>query len=392
MTHTTRRCLLASVLLFLFQQPASAYIGLCCGKCGGNMPMNIPGGGVPETHEFRLKISPVFMHMDGLRDGTDNVDSSDVLGMPLVGGVPTGKFMAVPTEMDMTMLNLTAGYSFTDDFFAGAMLMWKDNDMDMRFNSAMQTMTGRQGFTMKSEGIADTMLMAKYRLFTDDPLIPKSQVSMLFGLSVPTGSINQKNDRHPLAIRHGEQLPYSMQLGSGTFDPTLGLLYQGSSSPLWWGANATYTAHLYDNKRDYRLGDEFHLDLYSMYQVSYNFLLQLQLNGQWQDSISGEMDEAKSGESGRVMPGNPASPYTTPLWDPDNYGGTRLFTTLGLQWQPAPLHIVDLNVGLPLYRNLNGLQLETDYRVMLTWYIEFPTSKSRRYGIGKSGSGSQLGF
>ena len=383
---------LASLLLCALQQPAAAYIGLCCGKCGGNMPMNIPGGGIPKTHEFRLKLSPSLMHMEGLRDGTDRVHSADLLGMPVVGGVPTGKFMAVPTEMDMTMLNLIAGYSFSDNFFAGAMVMWKDNDMDMLFNSAMQTLTGREGFTMKTEGFGDTMLMAKYRLFADDPLIPKSQVSALFSLSVPTGSINQKNDNHPLAIRQDEQVPYGMQLCSGTFDPTLGLLYQGSSSPLWWGANASYTARLYDNKRDYRLGDEARLDLYGMYQLSYNFLLQLQLNGHWQDSIGGEMDEARSGESGHVIPGNPNSPYMTPLWDPDNYGGTQLFTTLGFQWQPAPLHIVDVNVGLPLYRNLNGPQLETDYRVILTWYIEFPTSKSRRYGVGRSGSGSQLGF
>jgi hypothetical protein len=236
------------------------------------------------------------------------------------------------------------------------------------------------------------MLIAKYRLYTDDPLIPKSQVSALFGLSLPTGSINQGNDRHPLPVRQKEQLPYGMQLGSGTFDPTVGLLYQGSSSPLWWGANATYTARLYDNRRDYHLGDEARVDLYGMYQLSYNFLVQLQLNGQWQDDISGVMDEAQSGESGHAVPGDPTSPYMTPLWDPDNYGGTRLFTTLGFQWQPAPLHIVDLNVGLPLYQDLNGPQLETDYRVMLTWYIEFPTSKSRRYGVGKSGADSHLGF
>jgi hypothetical protein len=300
--------------------------------------------------------------------------------------------MAVPTDMDMSMLNVTAGYSFTDDFFAGVMLMYRDNDMDMKFNDAMSMMTGKDGFTMKSDGIGDTMLMAKYRLYTDDPLIPRSQVSMLFGLSLPTGSINQKNDQHPLAFRRDEQLPYGMQLGSGTYDPTLGLLYQGSSSPMWWGANASYTARIEDNDRDYRLGDEFRLDVYGMYQFTHNFLVQLQLNGHYQGDIDGEMDEAKTGESGRVMQGNPNSPFMTPLWDPDNYGGKQLFTTLGFQWQPAPLHIIDFNVGLPLYRDLNGPQLEQDYRVMLTWFIEVPTSKSRRYGIGKAKSGSQLGF
>jgi hypothetical protein len=67
---------------------------------------------------------------------------------------------------------------------------------------------------------------------------------------------------------------------------------------------------------------------------------------------------------------------------------------MGLQWQPAPLNIVDLSFGVPLYQNLNGPQLETDYRVMLTWYIEIPTKKSVRYGINRSqpAGESTLGF
>jgi hypothetical protein len=58
------------------------------------------------------------------------------------------------------------------------------------------------------------------------------------------------------------------------------------------------------------------------------------------------------------------------------------------------LHIVDLNIGLPLYQDLHGPQLETDYRVMLTWYIEIPTKKSVRYGINRSqpAGDSTLGF
>ncbi len=376
----------------LWGSMAQAYVGLCCGKCGGNMPMNIPGGGVPETHEFRFKLSPMFMHMGGLRDGTRRVDPDDLLGMPVMGGMPTGKFMAVPTSMDMYMLNLTAGYSFTDDLFGGVMFMWKWNDMEMRFNDMMQGMTGRDGFTMKSSGLGDTMLMGKYRLFTDDPLIPRRQVSLLFGLSLPTGSIDERNTEHPVPMRRKELAPYGMQLGSGTFDPIIGLLYQGSSSPWWWGLNARYTARLYDNDRDYRLGDEVLLDGYAMFQFHPRWLVHAQLNGRYQGSIRGEMDEFRSGESGHVVQGDPGSPAATALWDPDNYGGTQLFTTLGLQWQPAPLHIIDLSVSLPLYQDLNGPQLEEDYRIMLTWYVELVTKKSRRYGMKVQSSGSKLGF
>ncbi len=375
------------VVLLLWGPTASAYVGLCCGKCGGNMPMNIPGGGVPETWEFRFKVSPMLMHMEGLRDGTDAIDIDSILGMPAAG-----KYMAAPLSMDMRMLNLTVGYSFSDDFFAGIMAMWKDNHMDMKFNAAMQTLTGLSGYTMESDGLADIMLMAKYRLFANDPLMPTRQASLFLGLSIPTGSIDERNTTHPLAMRQTELLPYGMQLGSGTFDPAIGILYQASRSPWWWGINAMYTARIEDNDRGYRLGNETRIDFYSMYQIRHDFLWQAQLNLHHQGRIRGEADEALTGASGHAVQGDPASPYMSPLWDPNNYGGTQAFATFGIQWQPAPLHVVDAQFSLPLYRDLNGPQLETDYRIMLTWFYELPTRRSVRYTGSDAPAPSRLGF
>jgi hypothetical protein len=376
----------------MYGPPAAAYIGLCCGKCGGNMPMNIPGGGVPETYEFRVKLSPSFMRMDGLGDGTREIAPDSLLGMPVMGGRPTGKFMAVPTAMDMSMVNLSVGYSFSRRFFGGAMLMWARDSMDMRFNAAMRAKTRVDGFTMHSQGLGDTMLMGKYLLYADDPLIPRREVSLFAGLSLPSGSISERNDDHPVAARRRELLPYGMQLGSGTVDPTLGVLYQGRRSPYWWGADGRYTARLYDNHRGYRLGDEFHYDLYGMYQFRYDLVGELQLNGVWQGRIRGQMDAAASGTSGHVVQGNPSSPFSTPLWDPRHYGGHRLFLTAGIQWQPAPFWIVDLQGGVPLYQDLNGPQLQQDYRVMLTVYVEIPTRRSIRYFRNAGGSLGVLGF
>ncbi|MDT8376553.1 MAG: hypothetical protein RQ867_07405 [Mariprofundaceae bacterium] len=378
--------LLTGMLVLLLPGNAQAYMGICCGKCGGNMPMNIPGGGIPETKEFRFKITPTFMRMDGLRNATSSVDPDSLLGMPAMG-----KFMAVPTSMDMTMLNLSVGYSFTDDFFAGIMGMYQDNRMEMKFNAPMTAMTGTPGYQMKSNGIADTMLMAKYRLFADDPLIPTSQISLFAGLSLPTGSISERNTTHPLAMRQTELLPYGMQLGSGTFDPMLGVTYQGSSSPWWWGVNGIVTGRLYDNNQGYHRGNKVNADAYLMHQVRYDTVLELQLNYEWEGSIHSQASEALSGASGHAVKGDPTSPYMTPSWNPDNYGGTNLFTTLGVQWQPVPMHILNLQVGLPLYRNINGPQLERDWRVSFTWYIEIPTSKSIRYQ-GGSDKPSTLGF
>jgi hypothetical protein len=383
---------ITSFLTLLTPLSASAYIGLCCGKCGGNMPMNIPGGGIAETYEFRFKLSQQYMNMDGLMDGTHSVSSDSLLGMPVMGGMPTGKYMAVPTSMDMYMTNLSIGYSFSDKLFGAVMFMWDKKSMDMKFNSMMKSLTGRDGFTMRTEGMGDTMLMTKYELYANDPLIPTSEVSLFMGLSLPTGSINERNSDHPLAIRRDELVPYGMQLGSGTFDPTVGALYEGSASPYWWGVDAFYTARLYKNSRDYRLGDEGRFDLWGMYQFRYDLLAQLQLNGRFRGKIHGIMDESATGASGRVTKGDPTSPFMTPLWDPDNYGGTQLSVTAGIQWQPFPMHIVDLQVGVPIYRDLNGPQLKEDYRVMFTWYLELPTRASSRYMGGDHQGKSKLGF
>jgi len=383
--------MMAMALMVLFPSSAHAYLGLCCAKCGGNMPLNIPGGGVPETHEFRLKLSPEFMLMNGLRNNTDHVNVDSLLGMPVMGGKPTGKFMAVQEKMYMSMTNLAIGYSFTDDFFAGLMFMGMDKRMDMKFNKFMTGLTGQTGYRMKSHGAGDTMLMTKYLLYADDPLIPTSEVSLFTGLGLPTGSIDERNATHPLAFRQKELLPYGMQLGSGTFDPIFGLLYQGSKAPLWWGVNGMYTGRFYDNRRHYRLGNKIRYDLYAMVQLSYNLVGEFQINGDWEGSITGQADEARSGASGHAKQGNPNSPFMTPLWDPANYGGNNLFVTLGLQWQPVPLHILNLQVGLPVYRNINGPQLERDLRVELTWYVEFPTKASIRALTHPVGP-SELGF
>ena len=356
---------------------AQAYVGVCCAKCGGNMPLNIPGGGVPATYELRIKLSPTLMRMDGMRGGTDSVNEKS-----LVSGGMNSEYMAAPSSMDMKMMNVTVGYSYSDDIFLGAMLMRRENKMRMEFNQPMKNMTGMEGYTMDSGGLGDIMLMGKYRLYTDDPAIPKSQVSLFMGLNLPTGSISEKNSNHPVVARKGELLPYSMQLGTGSFDPSIGLLYQGSLSPWWWGANGIYTARLHDNHRKWRYGDEFKVDLYGMHQFTYNFVAGLQLNAKYQGRIDGEMNQAVSGESGRKTRWNPATAYMAPAWDPDNYGGKTVETTVELQWQPKPLHIIALAASTPLYQDLNGKQLDKDYSVMLTWYIEIPTKKSMRY-VGK---------
>ncbi len=363
---------------------AVAYIGLCCAHCGGNMPLNIPGGGIPETHEFRFKLNQKFMQMGPLRDGTDDVDRTSILGAP-----PAGKFAAVPDEMRMYMTMFGGAYSFTDDFALMVMGMYMQNDMDMAFNGVLVGATGTNGFTMSSSGFGDTQILGKYRLYSNDTFAPTRQVSLLAGLSLPSGSITKKFSNNPAAGQNGTILPYRMQLGSGTVDPVVGLTYQGSKDPWWYGLNAIYEGHWYDNDQGYHQGQELRTDLYVMRQVHSKVVLESQLNFKYEGQYSDQPYNQRVLGQGHFQ-GNPANGFLSPLNDPDNYGGEKLSATFGAQFQPFPLQVLELQASLPIYQNLNGPQLRDDFTIMAAWYIEIPTKKSKRF-VGTKAP-KELGF
>jgi len=358
--------LLLSLIMLTWVSVAQAYIGLCCSHCGGNMPLNIFGGGIPEPKEFRFKLSQMVMEMGPLRDGTDDISNDDLIGM--ANGTT---FPALPTDMQMYMTMIGAAYSFSDDFAVMGMTSYIENTMHMNL------MNGND-FVMTSGGVGDTTLLGKYRAYADDNLVPTNQISVLFGLSLPSGSINKKFSNHTTEAFNGTLLPFKMQLGSGTVDPIIGLTYQGSHDPFWWGLNTQLEAHLYDNSQGYHRAQEFRYDFYAMKQVHDRVVLQAQLNGSYEGKFSGEPDDGRisgAGHNGLSASNN----LVSPLFDHQNYGGHKLNVGLGVQFQPIPLHIMELTASIPIHQDLNGPQLQDNWMVQLTYYAEVPTKSSRRY-------------
>ncbi len=360
--------LMLNLVMLFWASLAQAYIGLCCAHCGGNMPLNIFGGGIPEPHEFRFKISEMFMEMGPLRDGTNDILSTTIVGAP--NGTT---FPAVPRSMQQYMTMIGGAYSFSDNFSLMAMTNYTINEMQMEIFSNVGS-----NFTMTSGGIGDTTLLGKYRLYANDNLVPTKQLSVMFGLSVPTGDIHKKFTNNTVANQNGTILPFKMQLGSGTVDPIIGLTYQGSRDPFWWGFNTQLEAHVYDNEQGYHRGQEFRYDLYAMKQVHDNWVIHTQLNGWYEGQFSREPYEGRvNGEGHNGF--NPNNAFLSPLFDPQNYGGHKMAVSIGVQYQPVPLHVMELTATLPIHQDLNGPQLRDNWMLQFSYYMEVPTKKSRRY-------------
>ena len=371
--------LFSSLIVMVWMTAAQAYVGLCCAHCGGNMPLNIFGGGIPETHEYRFKISQKFMEMRPLRDGTRDLDTPS-----LVGPANGATFVAVPESMQMYMTMIGGAYSFTDDFAVMAMTNYQENKMQMKIRAA-----NGSDFAMKSTGMGDTTVLGKYRFYKDDNLVPTKQMSMLFGLSIPTGAIDKKFTNNTVANQNGTILPFKMQLGSGTIDPIVGLTYQGSRDPWWWGFNTQLEAHLYNNNQGWHRGQEFRYDFYAMRQVHDKVVLHTQLNGWYEGTFNQQPYKGRVLGQGHAG-ANHTNSFTSPLFDPDNYGGHKMAISVGAQFQPIPLHILELTATVPIHQDLNGPQLRDDWMLRLSYYLEVPTKKSRRYK-GFSAP-KQLGF
>ena len=355
-----------SFIMLSWVSVAQAYIGLCCAHCGGNMPLNIFGGGIPEPKEFRFKLSQMIMEMGPLRDGTDEISNDD-----LIGSANGTNFPALPTNMQMYMTMIGAAYSFSDDFAVMGMTSYIENTMRMNLNNG-------NDFTMTSGGVGDVTLLAKYRAYADDNLVPTNQVSVLFGLSLPSGSINKKFSNHTNDTFNGSLLPFKMQLGSGTVDPIIGLTYQGSRDPFWWGFNTQLEGHIYDNEQGYRRAQELRYDFYAMKQVHDKVVVHAQLNGWYEGKFSDEAYDVRVLGAGHNALST-ANNLISPLFDPDNYGGHKLHFGLGVQFQPLPLHVMELTASVPIHQDLNGPQLQDNWMVQFTYYAEVPTKKSRRY-------------
>jgi nitrous oxide reductase accessory protein NosL len=310
-------------------------------RAGGQMLFNPAfGEDIYHTHPAGMWMTNYkYMHMaqHGLRHGTTDVPASNVTP---VGNKPFG-FMMAPTSMTMDMHMVMVMYGLTDR----VTLMGMANYQEMKMNMVMNMGMGNRPDTpMRTSGIGDTELRGIYKI--------NNCVFGSLGLGIPTGDINQNFTTMGMKFR----APYDMQLGSGTFDLKPAITYSAlSDDAQWnWGGQAGYTYRIARNENDYSLGDNAKVTGWlqralgpaaTWLRLAYNYTGRI-------DGRDPEIDKLLDPMIGAPTPGA----------DPGNYGGNRLDGFLGASYSAGAFSI-GVEAGIPLYQDLNGLQLKND------WYL-----------------------
>ena len=326
-------------------------------RADSHAPIGVMGDHMHKAGEWMVSYRYMEMRMKGMRDGTNDLDPEEIVTDFSNPNAPPPTFRVVPTEMTTRMHMLGLMYAPTDWLTLMVMGNYTIKSMDhITFQGPVGT-TRLGEFTTESEGIGDTRATALIRLFED----PVHHVHANLGLSIPTGSIDEE-DRvlAPTGARPKLRLPYGMQLGSGTFDLMPGITYTGSHEKLGWGAQFSSTIYLGDNDEDWSFGNKYSLTTWGSFLWDDWINTSVRLTGITQGKINGN-DELI------------AAPVTTA--DPENYGGEKLILGLGanLVGQEGYLrgHRLGFEVGLPVYQDLNGPQLKSDWAFTIGYQKAF---------------------
>ena len=173
------------------------------------------------------------------------------------------------------------------------------------------------------------------------------------GLTLPTGSIDEKGDT-PRAPGN-QQIPFSMQLGSGTYDLPFAISCSKKLRSTTWGLYFDAKWRLGENDRNYTLGDRYGVSvLYRWDRLGWIKPTITLSHSEW-DSIGGMDDDL-------LAPG--AFPYPAPVTNPDLYGGDRADLSLGLRFTgPNSDYFLEFKISKPIFQNLNGPQNKEDFRL-----------------------------
>lgn len=335
-------------------------------RADGHAPIGVMGDHMHKKGEWMLSYRYMYMDMAGNRIGTDGVSPQAIAStipntypQMTPSGVATPPFLrVVPTKMTMQMHMLGAMYAPTDNITLMTMVPILDKDMD---HLTFQGPSGTNvigGFSTSSEGVGDIKLSGLFRLYDDTT----NHLHLNLGVSAPTGSITKRgNVFTPFATVANLRLPYAMQLGTGTWDLLPGLTYTGRTGDLSWGAQYMAEVRLEDeNDEGYAWGDK-HM---ATGWVAYEWAPWISTSFRGSYTAQGTIDGMDPQITAPVQTAYPAY-----------YGGEKveLFGGVNLVGQTGALrgHRLALEIGAPIYQDLNGPQLETDWTLTVGWQKAF---------------------
>jgi len=300
---------------------------LACAACGDSLSKEWGTQGISSTPGFTADLSYNYIKQDQQRYGSGKASSAKISELWLAGQ---------EIEDYTTTRTTTASLNYTSDTWGVSAQLPFVQRMHGTFGdngaSASSSPDYSSYATSSDSGIGDIRVIGKYTGFFAD-----KTSGIIAGIKLPTGSTNANfNDGVT-------PLDRSLQIGTGSTDVILGGFVTGAIAEYGWFAQGT-VQHAVATKTiagaDYRPGDTYSLNTgirHAKFGARFTSMLQLNYIHRAPDDIGG-----------------------TPL-----DGGTLVYLAPGASLRVGGGTSVYGFVQLPVYQNVNGLQLSPRYTLML---------------------------
>lgn len=224
-------------------------------------------------------------------------------------------------------------YGLTDDVQLGLQLgHYSGSDF---IDAEEDGLGGAESAQADPRGLTDTWVTVKWRTLRG----ASGHLALLGGIKLPTGDDDER-------LSNGEKLEPSSQPGSGSVDYQAGLAFSRFlSARVTLDASGVYTVRT--AHQGFEVGDRADLGLALAYRLSEdvqapnNWSVFGELNGVWLD------EDVARGVSN------------------ENSGGEVVYLALGLRNRVNSHLAFSLAPALPILQDVNGAQVETDWRVGL---------------------------
>jgi hypothetical protein len=245
--------------------------------------------------------------------------------------IANGEFDSLESAL---VTSLSAAYGLTDDWELGAEVgYYSGHDF---IDAEEDGLGGAESAFADPRGLTDLWLRARWRALHG----PNGQVALLGGVKLPTGTDDEQ-------LSNGEELEPSSQPGTGSVDWQLGLGYSRYLTPrVTLDASALYS--LRTEHDGFEVGDRADAGL----ALAYRLTEDVQAPHNW--SVFGELTGVWLGKDEEDGESN------------EDSGGTTLYLSAGARDRISELFAVSLAPAVAVLQDVNGEQVETDWKVALT--------------------------
>ena len=291
--------------------------------------------------EIHLAVKYFHTQMRGQGSGSDSLTTSQVLRF----------FDVAPSQMVTQALSLDVLFGVTQHLTVAASGTFAQKTMD--------NLAGLDGqsnmfllYQTEASGLQDVRVSALYNVYDRGPM----RVHVQGGVSVPVGAIDA-DAVTPFSDPSPTQLPYTLQLGSGTFDllPGFTLSIQNEKASL--GVQGKGTIRMGENDRGWRLGDAFEGTVWGGFYTSK--WISTSLGGRF--SSWGNVEGFDEG----------LNPNESPAHSALTQGGWRVDLPVGLNLVVPPGRFAGHRLGveftIPLHQDLDGPQLRHRWSLAAGW-------------------------